>query len=91
VSDQHISVDAVLIATWASVKSFKPQQDDRDRRDGNGWADFKGERRRHDTRASTTDPEANFMRKGDDREAPLAFAGHATMENRHELCVLFEV
>jgi len=31
------------------------------------------------------------VRKGDGREAKLAFAGHATMENRHGLCVLFEV
>jgi len=31
------------------------------------------------------------VREGDGREAKLAFAGHATMENRHGLCVLFEV
>ncbi len=92
VSDQHFSVDATLIEAWASLKSFKPKKDDRsDRGDGNGWADFKGEKRRNDTHESTTDPEAKLVRKGDGREAKLAFAGHAAMENRHGLCVLFEV
>ena len=93
VSDQHFSVDATLIEAWASLKSFKPKQDRRDGGggDGNGWADFKGEKRRNETHESTTDPEAKLVRKGDGREAKLAFAGHAAMENRHGLCVLFEV
>lgn len=91
VSDQHFSVDATLIEAWASLKSFKPKKDKNDRDDGNGWADFKGEKRRNDTHESTTDPEAKLVRKGDGREAKLAFAGHATIENRHGLCVLFEV
>lgn len=91
VSDQHFSVDATLIEAWASLKSFKPKKDQNDRDDGNGWADFKGEKRRNDTHASSTDPEAKLVRKGDGREAKLAFAGHATIENRHGLCVLFEV
>jgi transposase len=92
VSDQHFSVDATLIEAWASLKSFKPKKDNRnDHDDGNGWADFKGEKRRNDTHESTTDPEAKLVRKGDGREAKLAFAGHAAMENRHGLCVLFEV
>jgi transposase len=93
VSDQHFSVDATLIESWASLKSFKPKKDKRDDDggDGNGWADFKGEKRKNDTHESTTDAEAKLVRKGDGREAKLAFAGHAAMENRHGLCVLFEV
>ena len=93
VSDQHFSVDATLIESWASLKSFKPKQykGGGGGGDGNGWADFKGEKRRNDTHESTTDPEAKLVRKGDGREAKLAFAGHAAMENRHGLCVLFEV
>jgi transposase len=92
ISDQHFSVDATLIEAWASLKSFKPKSGGgSDRGDGNGWADFKGQQRRNDTHASTTDPEAKLTRKGDGREAKLAFSGHATMENRHGLCVLFEV
>jgi hypothetical protein len=49
------------------------------------------EKRRNDTHESTTDPEAKLVRKGPGKEARLCFAGHATMENRHGLCVLFEV
>lgn len=94
VSDQHFSVDATLIEAWASLKSFRPKKDKGDKNDpgdGNRWADFKGEKRRNDTHESTTDPEAKLVRKGDGREAKLAFAGHAAIENRHGLCVLFEV
>lgn len=91
VSDQHFSVDATLIEAWASLKSFKPKGTAKGSDGGHGWTDFKGEARRNDTHASTTDPEAKLARKGDGREAKLAFAGHATMENRYGLCVLFEV
>ena len=82
VSDQHFSVDATLIEAWASLKSFKPKPEEGggEGGDGNGWADFKGQKRRNDTHASTTDPEAKLVRKGDGREAKLAFAGHAAME-----------
>jgi transposase len=91
ISDQHFSVDATLIESWASLKSFKKKDSDRGPDDGNGWSDFKGENRKNDTHESTTDPEAKLVRKGDGREAKLCFAGHATMENRNGLCVLFEV
>jgi len=91
ISDQHFSVDATLIESWASLKSFKKKDSDRGPGDGNGWTDFKGESRKNDTHESTTDPEAKLVRKGDGREARLCFAGHATMDNRHGLCVLFEV
>ena len=40
---------------------------------------------------STTDPEAKLLRKGAGKEAKLCFAGHAVMENRHGLCVRFQV
>jgi transposase len=91
ISDQHFSVDATLIESWASLKSFKQKDSDRGPGDGNGWTDFKGEQRKNDTHESTTDPEAKLAKKGPGREAKLCFAGHATMENRHGLCVLFEV
>jgi transposase len=90
ISDDHFSVDATLIEAWASLKSFKPKGSKGDG-DGNNWTDFKGQSRRNDTHESTTDPEAKLVRKGDGKEAKLAFAAHATMENRHGLCVLFEV
>ena len=47
--------------------------------------DFRGERRRNETHASTTDPEARLLRKGKGKEARLAFLGHALMENRNGL------
>ena len=50
---------------------------------GNTWTDFKGHQRKNDTHASTTDPEAKLVRKGNGQEARLRFLGHATMENRN--------
>ena len=53
--------------------------------------DFKGEQLGKATHASTTGPEEQVVSKAPGKEARLSFAGHATMENRHGLCVLFEV
>lgn len=91
VSDDRFSVDGTLIEAWASVKSFRPKGTDQGPGSGNGWMDFKGQKRSNDTHASTTDPEAKLVRKGPGREARLCFAGHATMENRNGLCVLFDI
>jgi len=86
-SDEHFTVDGTLIEAWASHKSFQRK----DGKPGGDGTNFRGQTRANDTHASTTDPEAKLVRKGDGREAKLAFAGHAAMENRHGLCVLFEV
>jgi len=91
VSNEHFSVDGTLIEAWASMKSFRPKDDQRGPGSGNAWMDFKGEKRSNDTHASTTDVEAKLVRKGPGKEARLCFAGHATMENRNGLCVLFDV
>lgn len=91
VSDDHFSVDGTLIEAWASMKSFRPKGTDQGPGGGNAWMDFKGEKRRNDTHESTTDPEAKLVRKGPGKEARLCFGGHATMENRNGLCVLFDV
>lgn len=91
VSNDHFSVDATLIEAWASLKSFKPKGTDQGPGSGNSWTDFKGEKRGNATHESTTDAEAKLVRKGPGKEARLSFAGHATMENRHGLCVRFEV
>ncbi len=86
---EHFSVDGTLLEAWASLKSFRPK-------DGsgeppapgrNGERDFHGERRRNDTHASTTDPDARLFRKGPGKEARLCFMGHALMENRNGLIV----
>ena len=91
VSDDHFSVDGTLIEAWASLKSFRPKDTDQGPGGGNAWMDFKGQKRRNDTHESTTDSEAKLVRKGPGKEARLSFAGHATMENRHGLCVRFAV
>ena len=93
-SDEHFSVDGTLIEAAASLKSFRskegpppPSDDD----PGNPSVDFRGERRSNETHASTTDPEARLLRKGQGKEARLAFMGHALMENRHGLLMDFTV
>ena len=95
-SDEHFSVKpapakagGTLIEAWASIKSFRPK-------DGsgappgpgrNGERDFHGEKRRNETHASTTDPDARLYRKGPGQPAKLAYLGHVLMENRHALVV----
>ena len=88
-SDDHFSVDGTLIEAWASIKSFRPK-------DGsgeppapgrNGERDFHGEKRRNETHASTTDPDARLYRKGPGQPSQLAYLGHVFMENRHALVV----
>ena len=86
-SHEHFSVDGTLIDAWASLKSFKPKDDNDDDSDSNGWSDFKGKSRKNDTHESKTDPEAKLMRKGNGKEAKLSYAGHALMENRNGLLV----
>jgi transposase len=84
-SSDHFSVDGTLIEAWASMKSFRPKDEDDDENDGNGWSDFKGEKRSNKTHESKTDPEAKLMRKSLGKEAKLSFAVHALMENRNGL------
>jgi hypothetical protein len=88
-SDEHFSVDGTLIEAWASMKSFKPRQAPGGDDDGgrNGERDFHGERRRNESHASRTDPEARLFRKGTGKEARLSFMGHLLMENRCGLVV----
>jgi transposase len=88
-SDEHFTVDGTLIEAWASHKSFRPKDEDEN---GSGASrpserDFHGERRKNDTHASTTDPEARLFRKGRGKEAKLCFMGHVITENRHGLVV----
>lgn len=88
-SSEHFSVDGTLLEAWASMKSFRPKDDNDD--DNNGWGDFRGQKRSNDTHESKTDPESKLMRKGNGREAKLCFAAHALMENRSGLLVALEV
>src|SRR5437868_13840471 len=54
---------------------------------GNPTVNFHGEKRSNQTHASTTDPDARLARKGNGKEAKLAYAGHVLMDNRHGLAV----
>ena len=89
-SEEHFSVDGTLLEAWASVKSFRPRDDDSPPPEGSGRnpeVDFRGERRRNETHRSTTDPEARLARKGKGKEASLCFGAHVLMDNREGLVV----
>jgi transposase len=90
VSDEHFSVDGTLIEAWASMKSFvakdgsgKPPEDG----GRNPTVDFRGEERKNDTHASTTDPEARLYKKSAGDKSRLCHMGHALMENRNGFVV----
>jgi IS5 family transposase len=87
-SDEHFTVDGTMLEAWASLKSFQrkdagptPPPDD----PGNPTINFHGEQRKNDTHASTTDPDARLYRKGQGKEAKLAYLGHVLLDHRHGL------
>ncbi len=91
-SGDHFSVDGTLVEAWASMKSFRPKEEEPDdpappESGRNLDGDFRGEKRSNATHASTTDPDAKLYRKGPGMEAKLCFMGHALMENRSGLLV----
>lgn len=91
-SEDHFTVDGTLIEAWASIKSFRPKDEDpgdrpTDDDESNPTVDFHGEKRSNETHASTTDPESRLMRKGRGKEAKLCYGSHALMENRNGLLV----
>jgi len=88
-SDEHFTLDGTLLEAWASVKSVRPKDDD-DRPPPQGRnvaVDFHGERRRNETHASTTDPEALLAKKSYGTAAKPSYAGHLLMENGNGLVV----
>lgn len=89
-SDEHFSVDGTLIEAWASIKSFRPRDED----DGgspssaggrNAARNFHGAEWSNETHRSSTDSDARLYREGQNKEARLSYLGHALMENRHGL------
>jgi transposase len=88
-SDEHFSVDGTLVEAWASLKSFRANDgnDEPPAPGRNGERQFHGEKRKNDTHASTTDPDAKLYRKSYNQAAKLCFIGHALAENRHGLIV----
>lgn len=90
IGDEHFSVDGTLIEAWASHKSFKRKDpsgsDDSAPPQGrNPDVDFKGESRRNDTHASTTDPDARLFKKATGDNSRLCHMGHILMDNRRGL------
>jgi transposase len=74
-SDEHFTVDGTLIEAWAGQKSFRPKDEDGSGCGGGSTErDFHGERRKNDTHASTTDPQARLFRKG--KVSLPRFGGH---------------
>jgi len=95
-SDEHFTVDGTLIEAWASLKSFRPKDEDPASKpppddSGNPTVNFHGEKRSNETHESTTDPEARLARKGNGKEAKLAFSQHLLMENRNGLIVEVQI
>ena len=88
-SNDHFSVDGTLIEAWSSMKSFRPK-DGSGELPGpgrNGERDFHGEKRRNETHASTTDPDARLYKKAEGQAAKLCHMAHVMIENRHCLVV----
>ena len=89
-SDEHFTVDGTLVDAWASMKSFRPKDEDSAPSDddpSNPTVDFRGEKRSNKTHASRTDPDSRLMRKGKGKEAKLCYGFHALMENRNGFVV----
>lgn len=89
-SAEHFPVDGTLLEAWASHKSFRPKADPAPPTDddpGNPTVDFWGEKRSNATHQSTTDPDAQLVRKSRGQAAILGYRGHVLMENRHGLVV----
>ena len=83
-SEEHFTVDGTLLEAWASLKSFRPKDDQEPPSGGgrNADRDFRGQPRKNETHASTTDPEARLYTKSRGQAAKLSFMGHVLMENR---------
>jgi transposase len=89
-SADHFTVDGTLLEAWASLKSYRPRDEDDDQHpDGgrNPEVDFRGQRRRRETHVSRTDPEARLATKGSGQTAKLCYMGHVLTENRNGLVV----
>ena len=93
-SAEHFTVDGTLLEAWASLKSYRPRDEEDGPRGGGGRnpeVDFRGQRRHRETHASTTDPEALLFKKGASQAAKLSYMGHLLTENRHGLVVEVEL
>jgi transposase len=86
-SREHFTVDGTLIEAWAGQKSFR-HKDGKGKPPGpGGEVDFHGEKRKNETHALTTDPDARLFKKSKGRDGKLGNLGHVLMENRNGLLV----
>jgi len=93
-SKEHFSVDGTLIEALASLKSYRPKDEDEPPTQGGGRnpsVDFRGEKRRRETHESKTDPDARLFKKSAGTTAKLSYMGHVLMENRNGLVVRAKV
>lgn len=86
-SSDHFSVDGTLLESLASIKSFRPKDDDSDKPAG----DFKGENLSNKTHSSTTDPDARLYKKSKGASSKLSVMGHAMSENNNGFVTQVEV
>ena len=87
-SADHFTVDGTLLEAWASLRSYRPRDEQEPLPGGrNPDVDFRGRRRSRDTHSSGTDPEARLYTKGSGQTAKLSYMGHLLTENRHGLVV----
>ncbi len=89
-SKEHFSVDGTLIEALASLKSYRPKDEEEPPTRGGGrnpTVDFHGEKRCREIHESKTDPDALLFRKSKGTTAKLSYMGHLLMENRHGLVV----
>ncbi len=74
-STEHFTVDGTLLEAWASHQSVQPKDHPTPSTDddpGNPTVAFRGEKRSNATHQSTTDPDAQLIRKGKGQAASLA-------------------
>ncbi|MCA9704947.1 MAG: hypothetical protein KDK70_03745, partial [Myxococcales bacterium] len=86
-SKEHFSVDGTMIEALASLKSYRPKDEDEPPSGGgrNPTVDFRGQKRSRDTHESKTDKDAYLYRKSDGTTAKLSYLGHILIENRNGL------
>ncbi|MCG8026287.1 MAG: IS5 family transposase [Candidatus Thiodiazotropha endolucinida] len=92
-SKEHFSVDGTLIEALASMKSYRPKDEDDPPGGGgrNPSVDFHGEKRSRETHESKTDKDAFLFKKGKGAAAKLSYMGHILMENRSGLVTRAQV
>ena len=83
---EHFTVDGTLIEVWASIKSFRPIDEESAGEDGgdddagggrNRPRNFHGARWSNATHRSVTDEDCRLYRKGRGKEAQLNYIGQA--------------